>query len=147
MTREHDPMTPHGGTTHDDRFDQAMRELHAQAVTQVSSATRARLRVARNAAARPAVPRARLHGGKAGWGAGNWMLGSGLAAVFAVAIGLQLRPSQAPVPTAAPPAVSVATTEPAIAFDADTAVAALDENPDLYLWLASNSDAVPALEP
>ena len=33
------------------------------------------------------------------------------------------------------------------AVDADTAIAALDENPDLYLWLASNDDAVPSLEP
>ena len=132
--REHDPMNTHP----DDRFDQAMRELHAQAVSQVSSPTRARLRAARqHAASRPGAEREPRRGL-------NWVLGSGLAAVFAVAIGLQLRPVQAPAP-ASPSAV--ATTANATTFDADTAVAALDENPDLYLWLASNDDAVPSLEP
>ena len=71
----------------DHSFDQAMRRLHMQAVDQVSPATRARLRFARQAA----------------------------------------------------------TT--ATAYDADTALATLDENPDLYLWLASNDDAMPALDP
>ncbi len=134
--REHEPMN----TNSDDRFDQAMRELHAQAVSQVSSPTRARLRVARQAAARPAAARPGVERGRGGF---NWVLGSGLAAVFAVAIGLQLRPAQAPVASAP----TVASTTSPIAYDADTAVAALDENPDLYLWLASNDDAVPALEP
>jgi len=136
-SREHDIMNDH-----DDRFDNAMRELHANAVSQVSSATRARLRVARHAAARPSTEREPRRGF-------TWVLGSGLAAVFAVAIGLQLRPAQAPVPTtSAPSAVaSVDTPRNPTAFDADTAIAALDENPDLYLWLASNDDAVPSLEP
>ncbi|WP_342317066.1 hypothetical protein [Lysobacter sp. FW306-1B-D06B] len=135
MTREHEPMN-----RSDDRFDQTMRALHAQAVAQVSSPTRARLRVARQAAARPAVEREPRRGL-------NWVLGSGLAAVFAVAIGLQLRPSQAPAPAPSAAAVASATSESNTAFDTDTAIAALDENPDLYLWLASNDDAVPTLEP
>ena len=130
-SREHDTMT-----TNDDRFDNAMRDLHAQAVSQVSSATRARLRVARHAAARPRAEREPRRGL-------NWVLGSGLAAVFAIAIGLQLRPTQAPTPATPAPMVASATG----AFDADAAIAALDENPDLYLWLASNDDAVPTLEP
>ena len=131
--REHDPMNTHS----DERFDQAMRELHAQSLSRVSSPTRARLRVARQAAARPATQREPHRGF-------TWVLGSGLAAVFAVAIGLQLRPAQAPV---VPSTSAVASTTNATAYDADTAVAALDENPDLYLWLASNDDAVPSLEP
>ena len=128
--------------TSDDRFDHAMRDLHAQAVSQVSSATRARLRVARHAAARPTGEREPRRGF-------TWVLGSGLAAVFAVAIGLQLRPAQAPAPAASAPPLVATTGTPANAtsFDADTAIAALDENPDLYLWLASNDDAVPSLEP
>lgn len=128
--------------TSDDRFDNAMRDLHAQAVSQVSSATRARLRVARHAAARPTGEREPRRGF-------TWVLGSGLAAVFAVAIGLQLRPTQAPAPAASAPPLVATTGTPANAtsFDADTALAALDENPDLYLWLASNDDAVPSLEP
>lgn len=128
--------------TSDDRFDNAMRDLHAQAVSQVSSATRARLRVARHAAARPTGEREPRRGF-------TWVLGSGLAAVFAVAIGLQLRPAQAPAPAASAPPLVATTGTPANAtsFDADTALAALDENPDLYLWLASNDDAVPSMEP
>jgi len=129
-------------STQDDRFDNAMRELHAQAVSQVSSATRARLRVARHAAARPDEQRESRRGF-------NWVLGSGLAAVFAIAIGLQLRPAQTPVPATSAPAAIASAVTPATptAFDADTSVAALDENPDLYLWLASNGDAVASLEP
>ncbi|BDU15699.1 hypothetical protein [Lysobacter auxotrophicus] len=133
-SREHDTIT-----TNDERFDNAMRELHAQAVSQVSSATRARLRVARHAAARPTAEREPRRGF-------HWVLGSGLAAVFAIAIGLQLRPAQTPTPSASTPMVASAPTG-ASPFDADTAIAALDENPDLYLWLASNDDAVPSLEP
>jgi hypothetical protein len=133
--REHDTMNEN-----DDRFDNAMRDLHAQAVSQVSSATRARLRVARHAAARPSAEREPRRGF-------NWVLGSGLAAVFAIAIGLQLRPAQTPTPaTSAPSAIASVAPTPT-SFDADTAIAALDENPDLYLWLASNDDAVPSLEP
>ena len=140
--REHDTMS-----THDDRFDNAMRDLHAQAVSQVSSATRARLRVARHAAARPSTEREPRRGF-------HWVLGSGLAAVFAIAIGLQLgpspmRPAQTPAPTISTPVAMASTSTPrhTTAFDAGTAIAALDENPDLYLWLASNDDAVPSLEP
>lgn len=114
-----------------DRFDRAMRQLHAQAVEQVSPATRARLRAARHAV--PAAPARRGLG---------WVLASGLTAVFALAIGLRL---QTPAPATAP-APAVASVTPAIAYDINTAVAALDENPDLYLWLASNDDDLPVSE-
>jgi len=120
----------------DHAFDQAMRRLHTQAVDQVSPATRARLRVARQAATTPGAAREHRRGP-------GWVLATGFAAVSALAIGLLLRPSpQAPV-TAPAPSVATATTA---AFDADTALATLDENPDLYLWLASNDDALPALD-
>jgi len=143
--REHDTMNihddrMHGGRTHDDRFDNAMRDLHAQAVSQVSSATRARLRVARHAAARPSAG----HEPRRGF---NWVLGSGLAAVFAIAIGLQLRPAQTPATSAPPVVANAAAPASPTAFDVETSIAALDENPDFYLWLASNDDAVPSLEP
>ncbi|MBF6025811.1 hypothetical protein [Lysobacter niastensis] len=121
------PNHPQAGE--DERFDQAMREIHAQAVGQVSSATRARLRAARFEAARPRERR--------GYG---WVLASGCAAAFALVVALQLQP-----PPAAPPAAPVLATE-AVSYDADTALATLDENPDLYLWLASNDDALPAAE-
>ena len=116
-------------------FDRAIRALHAQAVAQVSPATRARLRVARQAATRPSGAREPRRLG--------WVLASGCAAVFALAIGLLLRPAPQ-APTVAAPAVAVAVATPG--YDADSAIAALDENPDLYLWLASNDDAVPTME-
>lgn len=118
---------------HDEAFDIAMRELHAQALMQVSPQTRARLRAARTAAAQRAPMR--------GFG---WVLASGCAAVFALAIGLQWHRSPGvTVPT------QIADTETAdYATDgAYGALAALDENPDFYLWLASNDDTLPvALE-
>ena len=123
-------MNPNHPQGDDARFDQAMRELHAQAVARVSSATRARLRAARHGAAAARESRR-------GYG---WILASGCAAVFALAIALQLQPRPASKPGAPPVA------EVSAAYDADTAVAALDENPDLYLWLASNDDALPAAE-
>jgi len=122
-------MNPDHPQGDDVRFDQAMRELHAQAVAQVSSPTRARLRAARHAAA--------TRESRRGYG---WLLASGCAAVFALAIALQLQPRPASQPDVPP------LTEVSAAYDADTAVAALDENPDLYLWLASNDDALPATE-
>jgi hypothetical protein len=121
------PNTPQGG---DERFDQAMRELHAQAVTMVSSATRARLR-----AARRGMPAAR--DSRRGYG---WIVAGGCAAVFALAMALQLQPRPASQP------IVPAVVQAPVTYDADTAVAALDENPDLYLWLASNVDALPVAE-
>jgi hypothetical protein len=121
----------------DHSFDQAMRRLHLQAVDQVSPATRARLRVARQAATTPATAREHRRGR-------GWVLATGFAAVSALAIGLLLRPSpQAPAINSPAPAVAAATSA---TYDADTALATLDENPDLYLWLASNDDAMPALD-
>lgn len=120
----------------DHSFDQAMRRLHMQAVDQVSPATRARLRVARQAATTPAAAREHRRGP-------GWALATGFAAVSALAIGLLLRPSPQ-APTSPAPAVASATIA---TYDADTALATLDENPDLYLWLASNDDAMPALDP
>src|SRR5687767_12844075 len=69
MNIPHDP--------HDESFDSAMRELHAQALSHVSPMTRARLRVGRTTAQRAPIR-----------GLG-WVLASGFAAVFAVAIGVQ----------------------------------------------------------
>ncbi|MDR7134888.1 anti-sigma-K factor RskA [Lysobacter niastensis] len=123
-------MNPNHPQGDDERFDQAMHELHAQAVAQVSPPTRARLRAARHRATAAHESRRRY----------GWLLASGCAAVFALAIALQLQPRPASQPDA-PPLTEVSAT-----YDADTAVAALDENPDLYLWLASNDDALPAAE-
>lgn len=120
---------------HDESFDRAMRDLHAQALTRVSPQTRARLRAARTAAdTRHAPQRAPMRGL-------GWVLAGGCAAVFALAIGLQWR---GPSPTANVPTQTAGTEAADDSIDStDSAVDALDENPDLYLWLASNDDALP----
>lgn len=123
----------------DARFDAALRDLHAQALERVSPQVRQRLRTIRSEAA--AQPQ-RGRGGLLGWA----LASSGVAAV-ALALGLQFVGTGAPAPLA----VAIAPASEAAAapvtvetgYDPDTAVAALDENPDLYLWLASNSDALP----
>jgi hypothetical protein len=74
----------------------------------------------------------------------GWVLASGFAAVFALAIGVQWQG----VPNVTAPAQMADTETVDYVFDGmDTAVATLDENPDFYLWLASNDDTLPvALE-
>ena len=130
---------------HDDpeqRFDAAMRAMYAQAVEQVSPDTRMRLRAIRN----DSSARAQRRGGVFGWA-----LASGGVAAFALALGLQFagNPSSSgttPGVTAVPALAGTANVAPPVvdvSYDPDTAVAALDENPDLYLWLASNTDALP----
>jgi hypothetical protein len=116
----------------DESFDNAMRELHAQALMHVSPMTRGRLRVGRTAPQRAPIR---------GFG---WVLASGFAAVFAIAIGLQL---QKPPATTVSTQTAASTTPDSSADDVTGLVATLDENPDFYLWLASNDDTLPvALE-
>lgn len=125
----------HPAADRDQRFDQAMRALHARAVEQVTPQTRARLRTIRSEAAAAPVRRSGVLG---------WALASGGVAAFALVLGLQFVGGNggAPaVPESAPAMASAAAAD--AAYDPDTAVAALDENPDLYLWLASNGDALP----
>lgn len=118
---------------HDTRFDQAMRQLHAEALTQVTANTRARLRSARHAAAIQAPARRGV----------GWVLATGCAAVFALVIGLQLRGPTPGSPPAAPPATEALADTQTVASDYDDTVAVLEENPDLYLWLASNDEPMP----
>lgn len=121
MNIQHEPQ--------DESFDSAMRELHAQALTHVSPMTRARLRVGRTSAQRAPIR---------GFG---WALASSFAAIFAIAIGVQL---QKP-PAATVPAQTATSATPD--SSTDDVIATLDENPDFYLWLASNDDTLPvALE-
>ncbi|HEY4528994.1 MAG TPA: hypothetical protein VIG97_01495, partial [Luteimonas sp.] len=66
--------------THHDEFDRRMRALHARAVEQVPSRTLYALQVRRaNAGVAP---------GRSPAGRGGWWLAGGLAAVFALGIGL-----------------------------------------------------------
>ena len=117
-----------GGPSGHDSFDRAMRDLHAQALMQVSAPTRTRLRTARAATTHGAPMRGL-----------RWVVATAFAAVFALAIGLQWH---------GPDATTDAPTQTASRDAANYgAIATLDENPDLYLWLASNDDTLPpALE-
>lgn len=109
-------------------FDREMQQLHATAVDKLSPQTLARLRAARHGLGKEAAP-PRGH-------AWRWVAASTFSAVLAVAIGLQFLPTAQPVAPASPTVAAV------VADDYATGVTALDENPDLYVWLAS-SDAEP----
>ena len=106
----------------DKDFDRYARQLHATALSSISPQTLAKLRSARHAAAKPAPAR---HG----W---RWLTATACSALLAVAIGVQF------LPRATAPAVSP---QPALvnaAADSDASYTApLDENPDMYVWLAS----------
>lgn len=116
-------------------FDRVARTHHAEALSTLSPQVRARLRGARHAAHANAPVRRGL----------GWVLAGGCAAVFAMAIALQLQ--REPPVTAAP--VQTAAIAPATDRgdtgnpEVDSMIAALEENPDLYLWLAANDDALP----
>ena len=112
-------------------FDQDMQRLHAASVSQLSPHTLARLRAARHGLAEATPQRGHP------W---RWLAASVFSAVLAVAIGVQFLPQSQNAPTAQPVAATT---------DNDTYVggtAALDENPDLYLWLASQDAATLAME-
>jgi anti-sigma-K factor RskA len=108
-------------------FDDALRQRHAAAVAHVSARAKAQLR--NRLAASTATPRHFVHHRMA------WVAATACAALFALVIGLQLRPQSMPAASPAPVAVD------GNQADANTTYAVLDENPDLYLWLASK-DAV-----
>ncbi|HYM86667.1 MAG TPA: hypothetical protein VET30_07990 [Pseudoxanthomonas sp.] len=112
-------------------FDRDMQQLHATAVTHISPQTLARLRAARHGA--QTAPQ-RGH-------AWRWITASAFSAVLAVTVGVQFLPRSAPVSTAQP---VVATT--GMGNDYRDSVATLEENPDLYLWLASSEAEPLAME-
>lgn len=114
-------MNP-GTDDNEDRFDRDMRKLHAAAANHISPQTLARLRAARHTAQTAPRP------GHA-W---RWIAATAFSAALAVAIGLQFLPQPAPAPTAQPMIAAVDG-----AGDYSSSVPMLDENPDLYLWLAS----------
>jgi hypothetical protein len=110
-------------------FDRDMRKLHAAAVDRISPPTLARLRAARHAA--QTAPQ-RGH-------AWRWAAASALPAMLVVAIGIRFLPHPAPTTVAQPVAAANSSSY------ADS-VAVLDENPDLYLWLASSEAEPLAME-
>lgn len=114
-----------------DTFDHDMQQLHAAAVSHLSPQTLARLRAARHGLAESTPQRGHS------W---RWITASAFSAVLAVAIGVQFLPHSQTPPNVQP----VATTEVEDTYESSTA--ALDESPDLYLWLASQDAATLAME-
>lgn len=131
----HDPSPPKALDSGDaDRaFDQSVRERYRQALVSLPPGTLARLRQARSEATQRQGGTRRAIG---------WLLATGCASVFALAIGLQLQRADPPPATA--PAAAIASTERA--GDFGSATGALDENPDFYLWLAASDDALPSIQ-
>jgi len=99
--------------------DDLLRALHGQALQSLSPATLARLRAARHASA--AAPRRRP----------AWWLATAFAGVTALGLGVHLQMRAPPSPAFAPMVA---------ALEDDSR--ALDENPDLYLWLGSTDLAM-----
>ena len=115
-------------------FDRRMRAVHARAVGQVPSrlAYQLRVRQANATASAPPAPRR-------GW----WLAAA--AAVFALAIGLRMPGLDAPrTDGSLPPLAAVAEAADTAAFE-DSAIA-LEEDPDLYLWLAAQDSQFLAME-
>ena len=131
--------------THDDlsadsfdaRFDARIRQAHADAVSHLSARTRLQLQLRRGAAMTAGRKPAALR-------SFAWPLVAACA-VGALAIGLQLRQPESPgtVPTPEPARALASATPDAGVADAWTA---LDESPDLYLWLESDDAAMLAME-
>lgn len=109
-------------------FDTRMHLLHSDAVASMSAATRSRLAQARHAAARPSPAHASSRSG--------WLLAATCA--FALAIGLgtyRLNEGRPTPPASTADAASALATAAQTADDSD----ALGENPDLYVWLGSDT--------
>ena len=125
---------PHATGTEADpaasRFDLVIRQHPANAVERISPRARAQLAQRRNAALRGDVqPRPAF---------GLRHAGFAFAAVFAVALGIDLMPAtETPAPAPTP---QVAATTPA------TSNTILDEDPDFYAWLASTEVQQLAME-
>ncbi|MBB4130712.1 hypothetical protein [Xanthomonas sp. 3075] len=111
MNRSHDPA----------QLDAHLRQLHATALTSLPPQTLARLRQARHASATTRPRR------------GYWLLAMACSGLLAIGIGLQLRPGDtAPTGTAPTQAIASSATTP----DTDDM---LTQNPDLYVWLGSDT--------
>ena len=115
-----------------DAFDRDMQQLHATAVDTISPQTLARLRASRHALGKETAPQ-RGH-------AWRWVAATTFSAVLAVAIGMQFLPTSQPVVTASPEIATLAVD------DYSEGVTVLDENPDLYVWLASSEAEPLAME-
>lgn len=114
-------------TQDQDELDRIARGLHAKAIAQVPARTLYELRVRRASAGRanaPAWPRLPA-----------WSLATAAGvAVFALAVGLREDAGQPAAPEPAPMALAE---DAAMEVAYGDALAAFDEDPELFLWLAS----------
>lgn len=116
----------------DAAFDQSMRQRYAQSLHALPPSTAGALRAARRTAL-DAASHGHTHRPALRWA-------GAFATVAALALGLRFFGGE---PETAP-ARQVAAVD---AEEFDAAIGALDENPDLYLWLAANDDLPPTPEP
>ena len=123
-----------GADGSDERFDARIRQAHADAVSHLSARTRLQLQLRRGAATTRRKPVATR--------SFAWPLAAACA-VGALAIGLQLRQPESPGTVPSPDTALASATPDAGVADAWTA---LDESPDLYLWLESDDAAMLAME-
>lgn len=117
----------------DQRLDDTARRLHAGSLTAVAPKTLSRLRSARQARTTTAPSH---------WS--GWAFAGGTAAILALVIAAQPQWFSSDAP-----AQQIADTAPIDELDAAglgdeyrSLSAGLDENPEFYLWLASNHDTL-----
>ena len=131
----------HGAMNSDDRdFDATLRSHHAQALASISARTQAQLQLRRRTATTPARHSAMR--------AFAWPLAAACAAGVLV-VGLQWRQPDTSIGDAASQVAASSGTVEASAKPAEDefdAYTALDETPELYLWLASSDAATLAME-
>jgi anti-sigma-K factor RskA len=122
-----------------DRFDQQAKQWHAASLRELSPQTLMRLRAARHAAQAETQPVRGHHA------YGRWLAATAFTAVLAVGIGVRLLPLGESASTNEVPAVLVTDSGDAGVNESAASYSTanvLDEDPDLYLWLAS-ADAPP----
>ena len=115
----------------DHDFDTRARAMHGAALRQLSPQTLAQLRSARAQPQTEIAPRR--------W---PWLAATAFSALLAVGLGVQFLPGTQ-APTTDPAQLAVQTLP---ATEATGSVTLLDENPDLYLWLASSEAQPLAME-
>ncbi len=120
----------------DDSLSRTARKLHAAAVANVSASAQAQLHQRRRSAlsGKAAV----THRGKL-----RPLAWAGVFAVLALVIALPMamRPPQAPMTSRVAATAATTTTATTTPGNSDIPIATLEEDPEMYVWLAS-SDAI-----
>lgn len=115
-----------GDIDNQERIDRIARALHAEAVDRIPAHTVARLR-----------PRPEPETVRRGWSVPlGWSLATACAAVFVFALGVRTLVTPDPASSGPVPAVASA---PAALDPYEDPLIAFDEDPDLFVWLASDA--------